>query len=65
MITAKPLIFACNIDADSMADGRNELSDKFVSYVNQKYPNIPVVVLSALLENEIVKLRNEESEENA
>ena len=65
LISAKPLIYACNIDADSMALGSNELSDKFTAYVKEKYPTTPVIVLSALLENEIVMLRNEESEESA
>ena len=63
LITAKPLIFACNIDVDSMAAGSNELADRFVKYVNQKYPSIPVVTLSALLENDLVKIRNEDGEE--
>lgn len=62
LISAKPLIYACNIDAESMQAGTNELADKFVKYVNEKYPTIPVVVLSALLENEIVKIRNEDGE---
>ena len=65
MITAKPLIYACNIDADSMMAGTNELADKFVNYVKNKYPSIPVIVLSALLENEIVKIRNDDGEEAA
>ena len=65
MISAKPLIYACNIDIESMQAGTNELADKFVKYVNEKYPKIPVVILSALLENEIVKIRNEDGEEQA
>ena len=48
-----------------MQAGTNELADKFVKYVNEKYPKIPVVILSALLENEIVKIRNEDGEEQA
>jgi len=65
LITAKPLIYACNIDVDSMAAGTNELADKFIKYVNEKYPKVPVVVLSALLENDLVKIRNEDGEEQA
>jgi ribosome-binding ATPase YchF (GTP1/OBG family) len=65
LITAKPLIYACNIDAESMQQGTNELADKFVRYVNEKYPKQPVVILSALLENEIVKIRNDDGEEQA
>lgn len=63
LITAKPLIYACNIDVDSMSDGTNELAEKFKKYVNEKYPRIPVVTLSALLENDLVKIRNEDGEE--
>lgn len=59
LITAKPVIYACNIDIDSMANGTNDLADKFTKYVNEKYPKIPCVTLSALLENEIVILRND------
>ena len=65
LITAKPLIYACNIDVDSMAAGTNELADRFVKYVTEKYPAIPVVILSALLENDLVKIRNEDGEEQA
>jgi ribosome-binding ATPase len=65
LITAKPLIYACNIDVDSMAAGTNELADRFVKYVNEKYPQIPVVILSALLENDLVKIRNEDGEDQA
>jgi hypothetical protein len=46
-----------------MADGTNELAEKFKAYVNEKYPQIPVVTLSALLENDLVKIRNEDGEE--
>lgn len=60
LITAKPLIYACNIDIDSMVNGTNELADKFRAYVNEKYPTIPCVTLSALLENEIVIVRNDQ-----
>lgn len=33
LITAKPLIYACNVDAESMTKGSNELSEKFEAYV--------------------------------
>jgi len=65
LISAKPLIYACNIDADSMQAGSNALADKFLAYVQNKYPTIPVIVLSALLENEIVKIRNDDGKEAA
>jgi ribosome-binding ATPase YchF (GTP1/OBG family) len=65
LITAKPLIFACNIDADSYSKHGNELTKKFVDHVNNKYPNTPVVILSSLLENELVQIHSEEGEEAA
>ena len=46
-----------------MADGTNELAEKFKTYVNEKYPKIPVVILSALLENDLVKIRNDDGED--
>ncbi len=54
LITAKPLIFACNIDADSYSKHGNELTKQFVDHVNLKYPKTPIVILSSLLENELV-----------
>ena len=54
MITAKPIVYACNIDVDSAQKGTNELAEKFKAYVNDKYPNVPVIILSALLESDIV-----------
>ncbi len=53
LITAKPLIFVCNLDAESMKKGSNEMSEKFKAYVNEKYPGIPCLEVSAILENEI------------
>ncbi len=38
---------------------------RFVKYVTEKYPAIPVVILSALLENDLFKIRNEDGEEQA
>ena len=43
LITAKPLIFACNIDADSFSRGGNHLSAKFISYIQETYPSTPIV----------------------
>lgn len=34
LITSKPLIFACNIDADSYSKHGNELTKKFIDHVN-------------------------------
>jgi hypothetical protein len=45
-----------------MMAGTNELADKFTNYVHEKYPNTPVITLSALLENEIVMSRTEGGE---
>ena len=42
-----------------MQKGTNQLADKFTKYVTEKYPSTPVITLSALLENEIVKCRTE------
>ena len=65
MITAKPLVFACNTDAESFHDSGNELAKKFMAHVNEKYPGVPTVVLSSLLETEILQIRAEEGEEAA
>lgn len=65
LITAKPLVFCCNIGPDDMEKGTNALATKFTEYVNEKYPQIPVVALSALLENEIVMARTAGGEESA
>ena len=54
LITAKPLVFCCNIAPEDMVEGTNALATKFTEYVNENYPTLPVVSLSALLENEIV-----------
>lgn len=65
LITAKPIVYCCNIGPDDMHQGTNELATKFTDYVKQTYPTTPVVTLSALLENEIVKARTESGEESA
>jgi len=53
LITAKPLIFACNVGTEDYING-SKLADNFITYVNEKYPGIPTIVLSSLLEQEIV-----------
>lgn len=50
LITAKPLVFACNIDVDSYIEGGNDLADKFKEHVDIKYPGTPLIFLSSLLE---------------
>jgi hypothetical protein len=45
-----------------MQSGGNELSKRFIDYVSQNYANTPVVTLSVLLENEIVRARIESGE---
>lgn len=46
-------------------DGTNDMATKFTEYVNETYPGTPVVTLSALLENEIVKARLEGGQDMA
>lgn len=65
LITAKPLIFACNIGTDDYEFDGNPLAKEFVSYVKEKYPGTPTVVLSSLLEEQISQIRNDEGEEAA
>ena len=65
LITAKPLVFACNVDAGDYCPEGNELAKKFLNYVGEKYPGIPSIVLSSLLEEEIVQIRADEGEEAA
>ena len=65
LITAKPLIFACNIYSETYDPEGNAIAKKFISYVNEKYPGIPSVVVSSLLEEEISQIRTEEGEEAA
>ena len=41
------------------------MAKRFMAHVNEKYPGIPTVVLSSLLETEILQIRAEEGEEAA
>ena len=52
LITAKPLVFAVNVD--SVNPQGNDLSAKFVDYVSKNYPGIPCIVLSSTLEAELI-----------
>jgi len=65
LITAKPLVFACNVDSDSFSRGGNRLTEKFITYAQESYPTIPVITLASLLEQEVTELRAEEGEEAA
>ena len=65
LITAKPLVFACNVDSDSYLEGGSALASKFQEYVAEKYPGAPIVVLCSLLEQEILQIRAEDGEEAA
>ena len=65
LITAKPLIFACNIDADSFSRGGNHLTEKFIKFANETYPTTPVITLASLMEQELLDIRAEEGEEAA
>lgn len=64
-ITAKPLIFACNIGNNDYDPAGNDMAKKFISHVNEKYPGTPTIILSSLLEEEISQIRSEEGEEAA
>lgn len=64
-ITAKPLIFACNIGNNDYDHEGNEMTKKFIDHVKEKYPGTPTVILSSLLEEEISQIRSEEGEEAA
>ena len=66
LITAKPIIFACNIDAESyLTEEGNEMANKFKSYVNEKYPGLSVVKLCSTLESDISEIRGTDGEEVA
>lgn len=53
LITAKPLLYVCNVGTNAFVDG-SPLADKFIAYAKEKYPGTPTLVLSSLLEDEIV-----------
>ena len=58
LITAKPLIFACNVDTHSyMEEGMNPLAEKLYNHIQTNYPGIPFIQLSSLLEEELVQIR--------
>jgi len=66
LITAKPIIFACNIDAESyLEEGGSELANKFRSYVNETYPGLSCLNLSSTLEFDISEIRAQDGEEVA
>jgi len=43
MITAKPLVYACNVGPDDIAAGHCDLADNFTKYINEVYPGTAVV----------------------
>ena len=64
LITAKPIIFACNVDAESyLEDGGSKLANGFKEYVKETYPGLNVVTLCSTLEEDISQIRAEEGEE--
>ena len=66
LITAKPLIFACNVDTHSyMEEGMNPLAEKLYNHIQTNYPGIPFIQLSSLLEEELVQIRQNDGEEAA
>lgn len=65
MITAKPIIFACNVDSESYLDGGSDLAKDFEVYIKETYPGLSVVTLCSTLEEDISQIRAEEGEEAA
>lgn len=61
LITAKPLLFACNVGTEAFVDG-SPLADQFIAYAKEKYPGTPTVVLSSLLEDEIVQIKQSDGQ---
>ena len=57
LLTSKPVMYVCNVDEDSAADG-NALSAKVTEMAKQK--NVPCVVISARIEAEISTLPSAE-----
>ena len=57
LLTAKPMMYVCNVDEGSAADG-NEFSDKVVEWAKSKGAN--AVVVSAAIEAEIAQLESDE-----
>lgn len=61
LITAKPIVYACNVGSDAFSSENGmKLANKFIEYVNQKYPGIPTIVLSSILEQEIIQIMEED-----
>lgn len=60
LLTAKPVLYVCNVDEDSAATG-----NKFSKLVEEKAAaeNAGVVVISAAIESEVAQLDREEREE--
>ena len=66
LITAKPVIFACNIDAESyLNENGNEMALKFKEYVDEKYKGLSVVNLCSTLESDISEIRGSDGDEVA
>lgn len=57
LLTTKPVLYACNVDEDSAADG-NEFSEKMAAYA--KETGAGTVVISAAIEAEIAQLETQE-----
>ena len=66
LITAKPIIFACNIDAESyLSEEGNAMAKQFKEYVDEKYNGLKVVNLCSTLESDISEIRGTDGEEVA
>jgi ribosome-binding ATPase YchF (GTP1/OBG family) len=54
LLTAKPIIYVCNIDAESVAEGTNSLAEGFKKQINEEYPGSMVYNVCASLESELI-----------
>ncbi|MBC6403625.1 MAG: redox-regulated ATPase YchF [Hyphomonadaceae bacterium] len=60
LLTAKPVLYVCNVDEDSAATG-NVFSDKVIAHAEAE--NARVVIISAQIESELALLSGEERDE--
>lgn len=58
LITAKPIVYVCNTDADRVVD-ENDLTKQFKEYMAENEPQSPVITLSAQLEFEAAEMKND------
>ena len=51
LISAKPIVYVCNTDADKVTSG-NHLTEQFLKYIKKTEPQNEVITLSAQLETD-------------